>query len=92
LLALLVVRTHLTGSSYPMAKLTPFPLHFMLTQVFFLAFPGLGIASICQTVWVRRRFADVRSSWAVAVLGISLLGSFAVIAFNPGGYFLWFFD
>ena len=92
LLALLVIRAHLSGSSYPMAKFTPFSFHFTITQVFFLAFPVLGIASILQTVWVRRHFADARSSWAFAVLGISLLASIAVIALNPGGYFLWFFD
>jgi hypothetical protein len=92
LLALLVVRAHFTGSSYPMAKFAPFPFHFTVTQILFLAFPVLAIASIAQTVWVRRHFADARASWAFVVLAISVLASVAVITLNPGGYFLWFFD
>src|SRR5258706_15256315 len=92
LLALLVVRAHFTGSSYPMAKFAPFPFHFTITQIFFLAFPVLAIASIAQTVWVRRRFSDASERRAFIVLAISTLASMAVFVLNPGGYFLWFFD
>src|SRR5215831_20814062 len=84
LLALLVVRVHFSGSSYAMAKQSPFPFHFTVTQIFFLAFPLFGLGSLLQVVWVRRRFPDARVRLAVALLAVSMFASIAVIALNPG--------
>src|SRR5258706_11716069 len=94
LLALLILRTHYftDGSSFhSMAKFGPFPIHFTLTQILFLAFPLLAIASIGQTVFVRRWFADFPARRTFILLGISVLAPVAFIVLNPGGYFLWFF-
>jgi hypothetical protein len=95
LLVFLILRTRYftDGSSFhSMAKFAPFPIHFAVTQTFFLAFPLLAVASIVQTVLVRRWFADFPARRAFVLLGISVLASIAFIALNPGGYFLWFFD
>ncbi len=94
LLGLLVLRTRdaTARALYPMAKYTPFSIHFTLTQVFFLGFPLLAVASLVHILWARRRFREFRPLPAFLILGVSVLLSVAVIAFNPGGRFLWFFD
>jgi hypothetical protein len=95
LLALLIIRTRYftDGSSFQsMAKFAPFPIHFAVTQTFFLAFPLLAVASVVQIVLVRRWFMDFAVQRAFALLAISVLASIAFIVLNTGGYFSWFFD
>lgn len=95
LLGLLVLRTqrlHADPSLYPMAKFTPFGVHFTMTQILFAAFPVLAIAAAIHILWARRRVPDFRSTPAFLLLGLSVALCVATIAFNPGGRFLWFFD
>jgi len=95
LLGLLVLRTHRLYADpalYPMAKFTPFGVHFIVTQVLFVAFPFLAMAAAIQILWLRGRVPGFRSVPAFLVLVISVALCVATIAFNPEGRFLWFFD
>ncbi len=94
LLGLLVLRTRaIDGASlYPMAKFTPFSVHFTLTQILFVAFPFLAIGSAAHILWVRRHVPGFRSFPAFLLLGVCVGLCLATIAINPGGRFLWFFD
>jgi hypothetical protein len=94
LLASLMIRTHDSNwrPLYPMAKLSPYTIHFTATQVCFLAAPLLVIASLVQIIWLYRRQAEVSATRAAIALACSLGLSVLVVALNPAGWFTWFFD
>src|SRR5690348_9829746 len=95
-LASFVLRTKADDASgkafYAMAKYSPYQVHFTITQFLFLGFPLLALLAAWAIHSVSRRAPDFHRSRAWCLLAGAIGLSIAVIAFNPGGYFLWFFD
>ena len=92
LLALLVIRCKFSQQPFPvLAKFSPFRLHLDATDKLLQLFPLLALMAVVflGLAWYReRRFCAIRHA-AIAV-GVSLLTSVYVVAFNPGGYVSWF--
>ncbi len=75
-----------------MAKYSPYQVHFTLTQFLFLDFPILALVAAYQVYVLRRRDPDFHILPVCVLLVSTVAVSVAVVAFNPGGYFRWFFD
>ena len=92
LLAALVVRCKVADQPFPvLAKFSPFRDHLVATDRMFEAFPIFALLALMLMgiAWYRERsFQAIRP--LVITVGVSVLVSLLVIAFNPGGYFSWF--
>lgn len=92
LLAALIVRCKLADQPFPvLAKFSPFRGHLVATDWMLEAFPILALLALVLMgiAWYRERsFRAIRP--LVITVGVSVLMSLLVIAFNPGGFFSWF--